>query len=68
MTDSATHVRDIEESSAYWRVRFEHPPFNIVDDTIFQGLQELLARMDAKPGPARPGIRERESLVLPGSF
>src|SRR6266511_1291795 len=49
MTKSAAHVRVIEETAAYWRVRFEHPPFNIVDDTIFGGLQELLARMDASP-------------------
>src|SRR6266511_2021361 len=50
MTKSAAHVRVIEETAAYWRVRFEHPPFNIVDDTIFGGLQELLARMARSPG------------------
>jgi enoyl-CoA hydratase/carnithine racemase len=49
MTDSAPHVRVIEESAAYWRVSFENPPFNIVDATIFEGLQDLLARMDASP-------------------
>src|SRR5437773_4906829 len=49
MTESAAHVRVIEETSAYWRVRFENPPFNIVDATIFEGLQDLLARMDASP-------------------
>jgi enoyl-CoA hydratase/carnithine racemase len=42
-------VRVIEKTSAYWRVLFDYPPFNIVDATIFQGLQELLARMDANP-------------------
>ncbi len=47
MTESAAHVRVIEETSAYWRVLFENPPFNIVDATIFEGLQDLLARMDA---------------------
>src|SRR5213083_3501214 len=47
MTESAAHVRVIEETSAYWRVRFENPPFNIVDATIFEGLQDLLARMGA---------------------
>jgi enoyl-CoA hydratase/carnithine racemase len=46
MTASAP-VRVIEETSAYWRVVFDYPPFNIVDATIFEGLQELLARMDA---------------------
>src|SRR5713226_735500 len=49
MTESASHVRVIEETSAYWRVLFENPPFNIVDATIFEGLQDLLARMDASP-------------------
>jgi enoyl-CoA hydratase/carnithine racemase len=49
MTESGTPVRVIEETPAYWRVRFENPPFNIVDATIFDGLQDLLARMDASP-------------------
>ncbi len=48
-TKSTVPVRVIEETSAYWRVLFDYPPFNIVDATIFQGLQELLARMDANP-------------------
>src|SRR3981189_510861 len=47
MTESAAHVRVVEETPAYWRVLFENPPFNIVDATIFEGLQDLLARMDA---------------------
>ena len=47
MTESAAHVRVIEETSAYWRVLFDYPRFNIVDATIFEGLQDLLARMDA---------------------
>src|SRR6476659_59070 len=49
MTESAAHVRVIEETPAYWRVVFENPPFNMVDATIFEGLQDLLARMDASP-------------------
>src|SRR3981081_139856 len=49
MTESAAHVRVIEETSGYWRVLFENPPFNIVDATIFEGLQDLLTRMDASP-------------------
>src|ERR1700719_137652 len=49
MTESAAHVQVIEETSAYWRVRFDNPPFNIVDASIFEGLQDLLARMDASP-------------------
>src|SRR5436309_4375384 len=49
MTESGAPVRVIEETPAYWRVRFENPPFNVVDATIFEGLQDLLARMDASP-------------------
>src|SRR5213596_169479 len=49
MTESASHVRVIEETPAYWRVVFDYPPFNIVDATIFEGLQDLLARMDVSP-------------------
>src|SRR6059036_3619080 len=49
MTKSTAPVRVIEETSAYWRVLFDYPPFNIVDATIFEGLQDLLARMDASP-------------------
>src|SRR6266849_6243159 len=49
MSDGAAHMRVIEETLGYWRVVFDYPPFNIVDATIFQGLQDLLARMDASP-------------------
>ena len=45
MTESATALRVVEETPAYWRVVFDYPPF--VDATIFEGLQDLLARMDA---------------------
>src|SRR5260370_29265788 len=47
---STMPVRVIEETSAYWRVLFDYPPFNIMDATIFEGLQDLLARMDSNPG------------------
>src|SRR2546421_8912653 len=46
MTESAAHVRVVEETSAYWRVVFDYPPFNILDATVFEGLQDLLVRMD----------------------
>src|SRR6266403_278721 len=46
-TKSTVPVRLIEETSDYWRVVFDYPPFNIVDATIFEALQDLLARMDA---------------------
>src|SRR6266705_1945023 len=49
MAESTAPVRVIEETSTYWRVLFDYPPFNIVDATIFEGLQDLLARMDASP-------------------
>src|SRR5438309_9031920 len=48
-TNPAVHMRVIEETPAYWRVVFDYPPFNIVDATIFEALQDLLARMDASP-------------------
>ena len=49
MTETMEHVRIIEESSEYWRVVFDYPPFNIVDASIFEALQDLLSRMDASP-------------------
>src|SRR5712672_2401312 len=49
MTESATHVRIVEKTPAYWRVVFDYPPFNIVDAALFEALQHLLARMDASP-------------------
>jgi enoyl-CoA hydratase/carnithine racemase len=49
MSQSAAPVRVIEETPAYWRVVFDYPPFNIADATMFEDLQNLLARMDASP-------------------
>src|SRR6266576_439592 len=49
MTESPAHVRVIEETPAYWRVVFDYPPFNIVDASIFEALQDLLAGMNASP-------------------
>ena len=49
MTETSAHVRVIEESSAYWRAVFDYPPFNIVDASMFEGLQDLLAKMDGNP-------------------
>ena len=51
MTVSTKPVQVIEETPSYWRVVFDYPPFNVVDDTIIQGMQDLLARMDAGPSP-----------------
>src|SRR5579862_1471264 len=49
MTQSATPLQVVEETPAYWKVVFDYPPFNMVDATVFEGLQGLLARMDASP-------------------
>jgi len=49
VVESAAPLRVIEETPAYWRVVFDYPPFNILDAILFQGLQDLLARMDASP-------------------
>jgi enoyl-CoA hydratase/carnithine racemase len=46
---STVATRVIEETPAYWRVIFDYPPFNILDATIFEGLQDLIARMEASP-------------------
>src|SRR6201987_6101197 len=40
-------MRVIEETAAYWRGVFDYSPFNILDATIFEGLQDLLVRMNA---------------------
>lgn len=44
-TDPAAPVRVVEETPAYWKVIFDYPPFNILDATIFEALQDLLVRM-----------------------
>src|SRR3981189_774501 len=49
MTGSAAHLRIIEETPAYRRVVFDNPPLRTRGATIFEGLQDLLARMDASP-------------------
>jgi len=49
VAEDAGPLRVIEESPAYWRIVFDYPPFNIVDATVFGGLQDLLARMHASP-------------------
>src|ERR1700724_1531119 len=47
MAESTSPLRVVEETPAYWRVVFDYPPFNVMDGTMFQSLQDLLARMDA---------------------
>ena len=46
MAESHSPLRVVEETPAYWRVVFDYPPFNVMDGTMFQSLQDLLARMD----------------------
>jgi enoyl-CoA hydratase/carnithine racemase len=46
-TSPAAPVRVVEETPAYWKVVFDYPPFNILDATIFESLQDLLVRMNA---------------------
>src|ERR1700746_2148467 len=47
MAESTSPLRVVEETPAYWRVVFDYPPFNVMDGTMFQNLQDLLTRMDA---------------------
>lgn len=47
MTPVASPLRVVEETPAYWRAVFDYPPFNVVDDTMYEVLQNLLARADA---------------------
>jgi hypothetical protein len=61
MTELAAHVRVIEETSAYWRILFDHPPFNIVDATIFEGPPGFARSNGRQPEPTCRSIRERES-------
>ena len=49
--NESSALRVVEETAAYWRVVFDYPPFNMVDATIFEGLQNLLARMNGSEGP-----------------
>src|SRR5260370_41189115 len=49
MTKSSSHLRIIEETPAYWRAVFDNPPLSIMGARMFEGLQDLLARMDASP-------------------
>jgi enoyl-CoA hydratase/carnithine racemase len=49
VAEDAGPLRVIEESPEYWRIVFDYPPFNIVDATLYQALQGLLARMNASP-------------------
>ena len=65
-TNSTMPVRIIEETPAYWRVLFDYPPFNIMDATIFEGLQDLLGRIDSSPGVRVVCSRARiPSSILP---
>jgi len=45
----STVAMRVIETPAYWRAIFDYPPFNVLDATIFEGLQDLIARMEASP-------------------
>src|ERR1700736_4707998 len=45
----STVAMRVIETPAYWRVIFDYPPFNVLDATIFEGLQDLIARMESSP-------------------
>jgi enoyl-CoA hydratase/carnithine racemase len=47
VAESASPLRVVEETTAYWRVVFDYPPFNVMDGSMFQSLQDLLRRMNA---------------------
>jgi len=49
VTSVPSPLRVIEETPTFWRVVFDYPPFNVVDDNMYGGLQSLLARLDASP-------------------
>jgi enoyl-CoA hydratase/carnithine racemase len=49
VAESAKPLRVVEETPAYWRIIFDYPPFNVADGTMFQALQDLLARIDVDP-------------------
>src|SRR5258708_53166 len=49
MTKSSSHLRIIEETPAYWRAVSDNQPLSIMGARMFEGLQDLLARMDASP-------------------
>src|SRR6202040_414611 len=47
MSESISPLRVVEETPAYWRVVFDYPPFNVLDGTLFQALQDLLGQIEA---------------------
>jgi enoyl-CoA hydratase/carnithine racemase len=49
VAESVAPLRIVDETPAYWRVIFDYPPFNVADGTMFQALQDLLARINVDP-------------------
>jgi enoyl-CoA hydratase/carnithine racemase len=49
VAESVGPLRVVDETPAYWRVIFDYPPFNVADGTMFQALQDLLARINVDP-------------------
>src|SRR5258708_10501371 len=40
-------LRIHRETPAYWRVVFDYPPFNVLDGTVFEAVQDLLGQIEA---------------------
>ena len=49
VAESVGPLRVVDETPAYWRIIFDYPPFNVADGTMFQALQDLLARINIDP-------------------
>src|SRR5246500_1276292 len=55
--DTMNPLRIHRETPAYWRVVFDYPPFNVLDGTVFQALQDLLGQIEAN-SPLRAVVFE----------
>ena len=49
VAESVGPLRVVDVTPAYWRIIFDYPPFNVADGTMFQALQDLLARINVDP-------------------
>ena len=65
--NSASRLRIIEETPAYWRVVFDNPPLNIMDATCSRPAGPARAN-GRQPEPSRRRLRERESRLLSRPF
>jgi hypothetical protein len=47
MSEQFEQLKLTHESPAYWRVTFDHPPINLLDDNTMPDLERLLDLMQA---------------------